>query len=272
MKSVFNRLPWLAIVLCMSLSGCNSAHGVVGDTSYPMPKLFIQRWNSLASDPNLTIHQASDPDHNIVSVVLTDSTNQDLVLGLGDVIQTHTGIGYEPEDQSYNFFSPGANASDFDLSNICPLLIQTANPSISTTDAKNMYDTAGTQYQQAVGVTKDPEGNASAGGIVLNVTNGNHGGYICKVRSATAHISKIAVAEARANDGTDQAAVAPVTDNMTPDEIQKCEWYANVTVRSLAPLAQVYGQQWVTDQVRQKLEAKESPACMARLGREWSNH
>src|SRR3984885_15504669 len=104
MKVTFCRLLLLAAALSTSLCGCNSAHGIAGDSSYPMPKQFVSRWNALVNDSSLTIEQAADPEHNILNVVLTDSTNQRLVLDLGDVTKTKTGILYNPDDMSYTLF------------------------------------------------------------------------------------------------------------------------------------------------------------------------
>lgn len=59
--------------------------------------------------------------------------------------------------------------------------------------------------------------------------------------------------------------------SMTPAEVQHCEMYANITERSMEPLAQLYGTEYVAQKVREKLEANESPACLARLAREWGN-
>jgi hypothetical protein len=64
---------------------------------------------------------------------------------------------------------------------------------------------------------------------------------------------------------------SPSGQSMTPEEVQHCEMYANITERSMEPLAQLYGTEYVAQKVREKLEANESPACLARLAREWGN-
>lgn len=67
--------------------------------------------------------------------------------------------------------------------------------------------------------------------------------------------------------------VAPVAspETMTDKEIQDCETYANITVRSMSPLAQIYGANYVSQKVQEKLEANLSPACLSRLAHEWSS-
>lgn len=150
---------------------------------YPTPSEFVSRWNDLVDSQSLHVTQIVDPDGSALKGAVMWASSG--VIDLGDVLQTRQGIVFSSEDRSYAFWAPnGYDHTEFGMGNICPLLIQSVNPSIDSDEAKLMYKSAGRQYHESLGSSQ--EGGADTeNGIRIEVTNGPSGGYVCSVHNAS---------------------------------------------------------------------------------------
>ncbi len=155
---------------------------LVAGKGYPTPSEFVSRWNDLVDSQSLQVTQIVDPDGHALTGTVTWASSG--VIDLGNVLQTRQGVVFSNEDRSYAFWARnGYDHTEFGMRNICPLLIQSANPSVDSDEAKSMYESAARQYQASIGSPQEV-GADSEKGVRIEVANGTTGGYVCSVHNA----------------------------------------------------------------------------------------
>lgn len=177
----------IAVVVVLLATVCVGYKGIglslrAASKGYPTPSEFVSRWNDLVDSPSLHVTQIVDPDGRALTGAVTWASSG--VIDLGNVLQTRQGVVFSSEDRSYAFWAQnGYDHTEFGMGNICPLLIQSANPSVDRDEAKLMYESAGRRYQASVGSPQ--EGGADTeDGIRVEVASAPTGGYICSVHDA----------------------------------------------------------------------------------------